>query len=215
MSRMAANSEPDWLLWARELQAIAQTGLEFTRDPYDRERYEAMRHLSTRIFASHTDTPFKKILELFSGETGYATPKIDVRAAVFNDQHHLLRVRETSDNGRWTLPGGWADVNATPAENVVKEVLEESGYIVEAAKLAAAWDRTRQNHAGRVFSCCKMFFLCTLNGGTASTSLETSEIGWFAENDIPEDLSTGRVLPHQIARMFAHHRNFALPTEFD
>jgi ADP-ribose pyrophosphatase YjhB (NUDIX family) len=212
---MAANGEPDWLVWARELQAIAQTGLEFTRDPYDRERYEAIRHLSARISQSHTDAPLEKILGLFSGETGYATPKVDVRAAVFDDQNRLLMVREVADKGRWTLPGGWADVNTTPAENATKEVLEESGYIVEATKLASVWDRTRQNHPDRIFSCYKMFFLCSLKGGTASTSLETSEIGWFAENNIPEDLSLGRVLPHQIARMFAHHRDFALPTEFD
>jgi ADP-ribose pyrophosphatase YjhB (NUDIX family) len=215
MGLVAGKSEPDWLIWARELQAIAQTGLEFTRDPYDLERYEAIRQLSAQIFQSHTDATFEKILALFSDETGYATPKIDVRAAVFDDQHRLLMVRETADNGRWTLPGGWADVNTTPAENAVKEVLEESGYIVEVAKLAAVWDRTRQSHPDRVFSCYKMFFLCVLKGGTASTSLETPEIGWFSENNVPEDLSAGRVLPHQIARMFAHHCNFALPTEFD
>ena len=207
--------DPDWLVWARELQAIAQTGLAFTRDPYDRERYESLRSLSARMFAANTGAPLDRIIALFAGETGYATPKVDVRAAVFDDRERLLMVRETADNGRWTRPGGWADVNLTPAENVAKEVLEESGYVVSVTKLAALWDRTRQGHANTVFSCCKLFFLCEPVAGQATTSLETSEVGWFAENDIPPDLSTGRVLIHQIGRMFAHRRNPGLPADFD
>lgn len=207
-------SEPDWLTWARELQAIAQTGLTFTRDPYDKERYEALRDLSARLFEAHSDTPAERIVGLFKGETGYATPKVDVRAAVFDVEDRLLMVRETSD-GRWTLPGGWGDVNITPAESAVKEVLEESGYEVSLRKLAAVWDRTRQAHPVGVFSCCKFFYLCDLIGGEAQTSIETSEIGWFAEDDIPVDLSLGRVLPTQIARMFEHHRDPALATDFD
>lgn len=208
-------SEPDWLVWARELQAIAQTGLAFTRDPYDRERYETLRGLAARIFAAHSDASVDKIVGLFSGETGYATPKVDVRAAVFDHRERLLMVRETADNGRWTLPGGWADVNLTAAENVAKEVLEESGYTVVVRKLAALWDRTRQGHPNKVFSCCKLFFICEAAGGRPTTGLETSEIGWFSENDIPEDLSLGRVLPKQIKRMFAHKRDLTLPTDFD
>ena len=97
-------------------------------------------------------------------------------------------VRETSDGGRWTLPGGWADVNITAAENAAKEVLEESGYIVRVEKLAALWDRTRQGHSAGVFSCCKLFFLCALTGGEAATGHETSAVGWFSEADLPEDL---------------------------
>ncbi|NHO32958.1 NUDIX hydrolase [Acetobacter fallax] len=208
-------SEPDWLVWARELQAIAQTGLAFTRDPYDRERYVALRDLSARIFAAHTDTPADRIASLFAGESGYATPKIDVRAAVFDSRNRLLMVRETIDEDRWTLPGGWADVNVTAAENAVKEVAEESGYLVTVTKLAALWDRTRQSHPNGVFSCCKLFFICELTGGSATTSIETSGAGWFAENDVPQDLSTGRVLPAQISRMFDHRRNPALPTDFE
>jgi ADP-ribose pyrophosphatase YjhB (NUDIX family) len=208
-------SEPDWLSWARELQAIAQTGLAFTRDPYDRERYEALRALSARIFQSRTDMPTERIVGLFAGETGYATPKIDVRAAVFDDEGRLLMVRETADEGRWTLPGGWADVNVTPAENVVKEVCEESGYKVEVTKLAAVWDRTWQGHSSGLFSCYKLFFLCKVKGGAATTGLETSEVRWFAENELPDTLSLGRVLPHQIKRMFDHHRDFNLATDYD
>jgi len=212
---MGKTSEPDWLTWARELQAIAQTGLTFTRDPYDRERYLTLRALSARIFHSHTDTPIDRIIELFAGETGYATPKLDVRAAVFDNVDRLLMVREIADGGRWTLPGGWADVNVTPAENAVKEAREESGYAVAITKLAAVWDRTQQGHPGGVFSCCKMFFLCNLVGGEAATGLETSEVQWFAENDVPENLSLPRVLPQQIRRMFEHRRQPSLATDYD
>src|SRR5271157_4876065 len=151
------NDEPDWLAWARELQAIAQTGLAFSRDPYDRERYEALRTLAAKMFAARTDAPVDRIAQLFAGETGYATPKIDVRAAVFDARERLLLVRETSDGGRWTLPGGWADVNLTAAENAAKEAVEESGFRVEPRKLAAVWDRTRQGHPSSVFSSYKVF----------------------------------------------------------
>jgi ADP-ribose pyrophosphatase YjhB (NUDIX family) len=208
-------SDPNWLVWARELQAIAQTGLTFTRDPYDRERYQAIRSLAARMFAAQTDAPVDRIIGLFSGETGYATPKVDVRAAVFDGREHMLLVRESADGGRWTLPGGWADVNRTPAENAAKEVLEESGYEVQVRKLAAVWDRTRQGHPNAVFSCCKIFFICEPVGGSPTTGLETSEVAWFAENDIPQNLSWGRVLPRQIRRMFAHRREPNLPTDFE
>ena len=210
-----AYDEPDWLTWARELQAIAQTGLTFSRDPYDRERYEALRALAAKMLAARTDAPVDRIARLFAGESGYATPKIDVRAAVFDARERLLMVRETSDGGRWTLPGGWADVNRTAAENAVKEALEESGYTVRVLKLAALWDRTRQRHPAGLFSCAKVFFVCEPTGGAATTSHETSEVGWFAEADLPQDLSLARVSPQQISRMFAHRRDSALPTDFD
>ena len=210
-----SGTEPEWLAWAREIQATAQTGLAFTRDPYDRERYEALRDLATRMMAAGSDAPMERIAGLFAAETGYATPKLDVRGAVFDQEGRLLLVRETADHGRWTLPGGWADVNLTPAENVVKEVREESGYTVRARKLVALWDRTRQGHGPLVFSCAKAFFLCDLLGGTATPSIETSEIGWFAEDALPDDLSLGRVQPGQLRQMFAHHRDPTLPTAFD
>ena len=140
---------------------------------------------------------------------------MDACAAVFDDDDRVLMVRETSDSGRWTLPGGWADVNRTAAQNAVKEALEESGFEVEPLKLAAVWDRTAQGHAPHVFSCWKFFFLCALIGGRAATGRETSEVGWFHEAGIPADLSLERVLPQQIRRMFAHRRDPSLPTDFD
>jgi ADP-ribose pyrophosphatase YjhB (NUDIX family) len=197
------------------VQAIAQTGLTFARDPYDRERYTALRALAARMYADRTDAPLDRIADLFAGEAGYPTPKLEVRAAVFDRSGRLLMVRETSDESRWTLPGGWADVNLTAAESAVKEVREESGYAATVTKVAAVWDRTRQGHAPGVFSCAKMFFLCDLTGGEATTSIETSGVGWFAEPEVPKDLSRERTLPHQIARMFSHYRDRTLATDYE
>lgn len=207
--------EPRWLLWSRQLHALAQTGLAFSRDPYDRERYEQLRELASNILAEHTRTPAELITDLFSRDDGYATPKIDVRAAVFDAQRRLLMVREVMDQHRWTLPGGWADVNLTPAENALKEVREESGYEARILKLAAAWDRSRQGHPPGPHSCLKLFFVCELAGGQPRTSQETSEVAWFTREDIPSDLSLGRVLPRQIDRMFAHAADPLLPVDFD
>jgi ADP-ribose pyrophosphatase YjhB (NUDIX family) len=207
--------DPEWLTWAREIQALAQTGLSFSKDPYDLDRYAALRRLSARIMAEHTGARHERIEGLFDGEAGYATPKVGVRGAVFDAAGRILMVREVVDEHRWTLPGGWADVNQTPAQSVVREVFEESGYRVRTVKLAAVWDRARQAQPPMAFSVIRMFFVCTLEGGEPATSLETSEVGWFAESDIPADLSLRRTLPHHISRMFAHWRNPSLATEFD
>ena len=208
-------SDPDWLVWAREIQAIAQTGLAFGKDPYDLERFHALGRLAARIMAAHTDADLTRIESLFATEAGYATPKLGVRGAVFDTAGRILMVREVVDSNRWTLPGGWADVNQTPAESVVREVFEESGYRVRATKLAAVWDRARQAHPPTAFSVARMFFICALEGGEPAASLETSEVGWFAETEIPADLSVRRTQPHHIQRMFAHWRDPALATEFD
>jgi ADP-ribose pyrophosphatase YjhB (NUDIX family) len=208
-------SEPDWLTWTREMQAIAQTGLAYATSVYDRERYEQLRTLASRIMATHTDAPADRIADLFAGQHGYATPKIDVRAAVFDEAGRILMVRERLDHDRWTLPGGWAETDISAAANAVKEVREESGYGARVRKLAAAWDRTTQGHPADPFAALKMFFLCDLDGGEARISIETSEVGWFPRDAIPDDLSRGRVLPGQIACMFAHHDNPGRPTDFD
>jgi len=207
--------EPDWLAWSRELLAAAQTGIAFTKDPYDRERYESLRRLGARIMAAHTGTDAARIEDLFAAETGYATPKIGVRGAVFDADDRLLLVREAIDAHRWTLPGGWAEVNQTPAESVVREIFEESGYRARPVKLAAVWDRARQAHPPAPYSVVRFFFVCDLAGGAPATSLETSGHGWFHEHEVPSDLSFGRTLPLHIARMFAHRREPSLPTEFD
>ncbi|HET8997591.1 MAG TPA: NUDIX hydrolase N-terminal domain-containing protein, partial [Acetobacteraceae bacterium] len=168
--------EPDWLVWAREMQALAQTGLTFTKDPYDAERYGKLRGLALRVLAAHTGAASTRLEGLFAGEAGYATPKLGVRGAVFDHAGRILLVREAADSGRWSLPGGWVDVNQTPAESVVREVAEESGYRVRVEKLAAAWDKARQGHPPGPFSVLKLYFICALEGGEARTSLETTEV---------------------------------------
>lgn len=206
---------PQWLIWARDLQALAQSGLTYAESPFDRERYESIRQIAADMMAAGSQADMQRVLDLFSDQDGYATPKLVVRAAVFDAQGRMLLVREVLDHDRWTLPGGWADVNLTPVENTVKEVREESGFMVRVTKLAAVWDRDRQGHPPGPFSCCTLYFICELTGGSAETSIETSEIGWFAADHLPTDLSLGRVLPHQLTRMFEHAANPDLPTDFD
>jgi ADP-ribose pyrophosphatase YjhB (NUDIX family) len=211
----ASPTEPQWLLWAREMQAMAQTGLAFTRDQYDRERYQRLRSLAAEIMAEHADMAIPDIEMLFTQQSGYATPKLGVRGAVFQDDR-LLLVRETVDDHRWTLPGGWADVNESPAEAVAREVREEAGIEVRPYKLAAVWDRARHPH-GVVppFHVWRLFFLCEIIGGELRTGPETSEVAFFAEHELPTELSTRRVLLPQLKRMFEHMRLPELPTEFD
>jgi ADP-ribose pyrophosphatase YjhB (NUDIX family) len=203
---------PNWLDWTQRLQAIAQTGLTFARDPYDIERYEQIRQLAAEIAAGHTDAGQDYIGGLFADQAGYATPKVDVRGAVFHDDTILL-VKERSD-GAWTLPGGWADVGDSPGDAVVREIAEESGYQTRAVKLLALYDRNRHGHPAYPFHAYKVFFLCELIGGAPVTNNEIEEIGFFAEDGLPE-LSLTRVMPSQIARLFAHHRHPEWPTDFD
>lgn len=202
------------LAWAQEIQAIAQTGLAFGPNEYDRGRYERLRALAAEMMAAGGEVDTARLTAAFAAEWGYATPKCDVRGAAFRDGKILL-VREVADQHRWTLPGGWADVGLTPAENVVKEMREETGFLTRATKLAALWDRTRQGHPPQPFHAYKQFFLCEIIGGHATPSAETSEIGFFAEDDIPADLSVERTTRGQLTVMFAHHRNPNRPTDFE
>jgi ADP-ribose pyrophosphatase YjhB (NUDIX family) len=214
-NNVRGQTDPRWLLWAREMQALAQTGLALTRDPYDRERYQRLRGLAARIMTEHRGQDVQPIEALFAGDIGYATPKLDVRGAVFRDSR-LLLVRETADGDRWTLPGGWADVNESPFESVVKEVREESGFDVRVAKLAAVWDRARHPHVpSYTFHIWKLFFVCEIIGGEARGGLETSAVEFFAEDELPGGLSISRVLLPQLRRMFEHMRRPELPTDFD
>ncbi|MBN8889159.1 MAG: NUDIX hydrolase [Rhodospirillales bacterium] len=206
--------DPDWLIWAREIQAIAQTGLAFEPHHYDRERYEALRSLAARMIAAGGSAEAATLERLFAAESGYATPKVDVRGAAFRDGRILL-VREVADHHRWTLPGGWADVNLTPAENVAKEMLEETGFLVRPTRLVAVLDRTRQGHTPAPFHAYKLLFLCEITGGAAAPSAETSEVAFFAESELPDDISYDRVTHAQLHRMFAHAADPSLPTIFD
>jgi ADP-ribose pyrophosphatase YjhB (NUDIX family) len=196
------------------VQAIAQSGLAFTKDPYDRERYQQLQTLVSQILASELQVPLAAAQGFWEHEEGYATPKVDVRGAVFHDDRVLL-VRERSD-GRWTLPGGWVDVNDAPSSAVEREILEESGYQARALKLAALFDKNHPRHGNTrgIHHIYKLFFLCELAGGQARTSIETDGVEFFALDALPE-LSSGRTSASQIARMFEHHRHPDLPTDFD
>jgi ADP-ribose pyrophosphatase YjhB (NUDIX family) len=201
------------LVWAKRLQAMAQTGLTYATDRFDIERYTKLREIACEMMAAGAvnATP-AQIAEIFTRDTGYATPKVDVRAAVFRDDKILL-VKETSDGG-WTLPGGWADVGDTPSEAAVREAREESGYEVVATKVAAVLDRDRQGHPPSPFATYKIFFMCKLVGGAPQTSNETDAVDFFPQNNLPP-LSAIRITPAEIKMLFAHHRDPNLPTAFD
>jgi ADP-ribose pyrophosphatase YjhB (NUDIX family) len=202
----------DLLEWARKAQAIAQNGLAFSTDPFDRERYTQLTELVSALLTAQLQLPPEAVRALWEGEHGYATPKVDVRGGVFSGGSVLL-VRERSD-GRWTLPGGWVDVNDAPSEAVAREILEESGYRARAVKLAALVDKNRHPHPPGIHHIYKLFFVCELLGGSAATSEETDAVDFFPVHALPE-LSTGRVLPAQIERLYRHHLEPALPADFD
>jgi ADP-ribose pyrophosphatase YjhB (NUDIX family) len=204
--------EPRWLRVAREMGAMAQTGLTFSKDPYDRLRYERLRELAAEMLAQGSAADYEIILASLRGATGYATPKVDVRGAAFREDRVLL-VREITD-GKWTLPGGWADVNQTAAQCVVREIAEESGFEARPLKLAAVHDYQTRNHMHHRDSIYKLLFICEITGGEARPSNETSEVGFFALGSLPP-LSIGRSTAAQIELMFRHRDNPALATEFD
>ncbi|MBV9389586.1 MAG: NUDIX hydrolase [Chroococcidiopsidaceae cyanobacterium CP_BM_ER_R8_30] len=209
---MGSSSNYKWLAWAKRLEAIAQIGLTFTEGAYDIERYKSLRAIAAEIMATYSNVEPSYVLDLFSQDMGYATPKVDVRAAVF-DSDKLLFVKEKVD-GCWTIPGGWADVGDSPGDAAVREVQEESGYLTRAVKLLAVYDRDKQGHPPFPYAVYRLYFLCELIGGSPSSSIETDEVAFFGEDEIPE-LSLSRVLPTQIARIFHHHRHPDLPTDFD
>lgn len=202
-----------WLEWSKRLHAIAQNGLTFARDPYDIERYTAIREIAAEMLSQGSGLDLGVVRGVLERDSGYATPKVDVRGVVFRDDQ-LLLVRERGE-GKWTLPGGWADPGESPAENVVREIQEESGFLTRASKILAVYDRSKHPHAPPfAFHVYKLFVHCTLVGGRETLSAETDAIGFFSEDNLPA-LSITRVTPGQIRRMFEHHRDPTLPTDFD
>ncbi|MCA9969788.1 MAG: NUDIX hydrolase [Anaerolineales bacterium] len=201
-----------WLRWAQRLQALAQSGLAYTESPYDAERYAEIRQIAAEMLASGDSGDAARLAALFAAETGYATPKIDVRGVVFRDEQVLL-VLERADNA-WTLPGGWADVGQSPTACVEREVREESGFETRATRLLAVYDRNLHGHPPMLFHTYKLFFLCELRGGAAAPSTETSAVGFFPVDALPP-LSVSRVTAAQIRRMHAHYHHPEWPTDFD
>lgn len=198
--------------WARKVQAIAQNGLAFTHDPFDRERFSQLTELVASMLATELDIPLAQAKGFWEGEEGYATPKVDVRGGIFEEGRVLL-VRERSD-GKWTLPGGWVDVNDSPSGAVAREIREESGYEARPVKLAALVDKRRHPHPPGIHHVYKLFFLCERTGGAPALSSETDGVQFFALDALPE-LSTGRVLASQIERLYQHQLHPELPTDFD
>lgn len=202
-----------WLEWAQNLQAIAQSGLTYTTNPFEIERYKKVQKIAAEMIAQHTDEDLDEILNLFDQQSGYATPKVDVRGVVFQDDKILL-VRELMDGGKWTLPGGWVDVNDQPSSAAEREVWEESGYQVKAKKLLAVYDRNKHGHPAYIFHIFKFYFECELIGGQPANSIETSDAAFFAEEEIPE-LSIARTTPEVLHRIFTIHLHPDWPTDFD
>ena len=209
---------PDWLRWARTLQGLAQTGLHYASDPFDSERYAAVRRIAAEIAASGANADVALVENFFTSERGYPTPKIDVRAAVIADGR-ILPVREHDDGG-WSMPGGWADVGESASEAAVRETHEEAGVTVRAVKLIALYERERRGHPVHPEFSYKVFFLCEPIDGAAERSApvpgshETTEAKWFERGDLP-DLSLARITPEEVATAFEHHRDPTLASEFD
>jgi ADP-ribose pyrophosphatase YjhB (NUDIX family) len=196
----------------RRLQALARTGLHFCGSEYDRQRYEEIEQIAAELLAGGSLPARDELLARWRLETGYVTPKVEVRGAAFRDGKVLL-VREAAD-GLWTLPGGWADVNESPSQAVAKEIEQESGFLARAVKLAALYDRSRHGHGESLHHSWKAFFLCEISGGEARGSYETDAVGFFDPAE-PPPMSLGRSTPRQVARMLEHWRDRALPTDFD
>lgn len=201
-----------WIKWAMEIQALAQNGLTFTQCQFDEERYTRLMEIAAEMMAESSTQSVESILGLFNQEKGYATPKIDVRGAIFHD-HQVLLVQERSDK-KWTLPGGWADVNISPALNIQKEIREESGLEVKVKKLIAVYDKFKHDHPLQWPHTYKCFFLCEWISGEPTPSIETEDVAFFKLNELPA-LSMARVTPKQIARCYDHYIHFDLPTDFD
>ena len=196
-----AQSE-QWLDWVIELQGLAQAGLAYGKDPYDKERYERIREIAAEMMGSLSDLPTETVKDLFCNETGYQTPKIDTRAAIFEDGK-LLLVQER--DGRWSLPGGWCDVNVSVGENTVKEVKEEAGLDVRPERIIAVQDRNKHNQPPYAYGICKIFFLCTLLSGQFEENIETTGFAYFSEDSLPL-LAVEKNTEEQIHMCFSAYR---------
>lgn len=197
-------NENQWLDWIIELQSLAQSGLYYGKDVYDRERYERIREIAALMMSRLSDQPLKTVRDLFCNETGYQTPKLDTRGAIFNDQGKILLVHEK--NGTWSLPGGWVDVNTSIKENVEKEVWEEAGLLVTAERILAVEDRNKHNLPRYAYGVCKIFLLCSVQGGSFRENSETTETAYFSEEELPL-LAEEKCNEEQIRMCFAAYRD--------
>ena len=201
-----------WLTWAMEIQSLAQSGLAYTDNVYDIERYERLREISAEIISERSAIPLEKVKNLFCNETGYQTPKLDTRAAVFKDGKILL-VHE--NNGTWALPGGWCDVLESVKSNTIKEVKEETGLEVLTAKVIAIQDRNKHNKPAYAYGVCKVFILCELVGGEFQKNTETTEIKYFSLETMPPKLAEEKTNKEQIEMCFRAYNDENWQTQFD
>jgi ADP-ribose pyrophosphatase YjhB (NUDIX family) len=210
--------EPTRLLFiAQRLQAIAQAGITYQNTGYDLERYEEVRALSAELLGELTGEPIEKIVAAFASETGYPTPKVDVRAVLFRGGEEVLLVRERSDHDRWTLPGGWADVGYSPFEVAVKEAREETGLVVEPERLLALLDKRKHDHPPHPWHTYKVYVQCRVVGGELKAeTLETSGAQWFRAEELPSlELSTERVTLAQLQALLRFATDPTLPALCD
>lgn len=201
-----------WIEFAIRIQSIAQAGLQYGKDKYDRERYEALRQIAAEMVSVKTDIPVDKVRGLFCNETGYQTPKVDTRAAVFMDDK-LLLVHE--NDGTWALPGGWCDVDQSVASNTEKEVLEETGFTVHSEKIIAIQDWRKHNVVNYAYGVLKIFVLCKYESGEFQKNIETTEIGFFDKTALPENLAVEKTTKEQILMCFDSYEKQDSPTLFD
>lgn len=201
-----------WIQWVNELQSIYQAGLTYCNDPYCKERYNAIKNIAAKIAAELSSFEVHEIIHFFDLESGYLTPKLDVRGAVFKDNKILL-VQEKED-GLWSLPGGWADVNESPSEAIKREIYEETGYQVNIIKIAALLDKRKYDHPKHLPHTYKCFFIGTIENFDPVTDIGIIDTDFFSENKLPP-LSPDRILAPQIHRMFEHYHHPELPTDFD
>ncbi|MCC8393130.1 NUDIX hydrolase [Paraburkholderia sp. MMS20-SJTR3] len=205
MPKLSADHRPRTrLVQARRLLAIAQTGLHYATSDFDRERYEEIAGIAHNQIAELASMETGKVAELFSLESGYANPKLDVRCAIFDEVGRILLVREAAD-GLWSIPGGWANVGLSPAENAAKEAREESGYTVRIERLLAVWDMNKHAHPPSTFHIWKLVFLGATEKAGAIIGSETDSVNFFSLEDLPS-LSLGRILPEQIGRLVELYR---------
>ena len=195
-----------------EIQSLAQSGLAYTDNVYDIERYERLREISAEMLAEKTDLSIEKVKDLFCNETGYQTPKIDTRAVIFKDNKILL-VHE--NNNTWSLPGGWCDVLESVKSNTVKEVKEETGLDVNAIKVVAIQDRNKHNKPIYAYGVCKVFILCDVISGEFEKNIETTEIKYFSQDEIPNNLSDEKTNKEQIEMCFKAYNDKNWQTQFD
>lgn len=203
---------PRWLEWAREIQALSQTGFHYAENEFQRERNQRLSEIAAEIVHEHTSLDYQTIAQAFKAQNGYATPRVDVRGAVFCDGK-LLLVRERQDGG-WTLPGGWADVGDVPSQAAEREVWEEAGFRVRARRVVGVYDANRSGPL-ELFHAFKIVFLCELLDGEARPSNETSEVAFFGPDEIPQPFSGERTRPQQVDDAFRAMRDPDFQTVFD